>query len=103
MENPAMTTTDLRDLEGKVALIVGGSRNQGAAFAENIASRGATTVISYANGDDAAQETLAKLDKYGVTAEAIRSDAVVSTDVDTLFQGVVARHGRLDIVVHTPG
>lgn len=97
------STSVVRDLEGKVALIVGGSRNQGAAFAENVASRGATTIISYANGDAAAQEALTKLEKLGVTAEAIRSDATKSADVDSLFEGVVARHGRLDIVVHTPG
>ncbi|MBX6385359.1 MAG: SDR family oxidoreductase [Microbispora sp.] len=93
----------MRDLEGAVALVVGGSRNQGAAFAENIASRGATTVISYANQEAAARQTLATLQKYGVTAEAVRSDARISTEVDELFEGVVARHGRLDIVVHTPG
>ncbi|GLY88013.1 SDR family oxidoreductase [Actinoallomurus iriomotensis] len=93
----------VRDLEGKVALVVGGSRNQGAAFAELVASRGAATVISYANDDAAAQQTLATLDKYEVTAEAVRSDARVSAEVDTLFEGVVGRHGRLDIVVHTPG
>ncbi|MFI6598411.1 SDR family oxidoreductase [Nonomuraea sp. NPDC050536] len=92
-----------RDLNGKVALVVGGSRGQGARFAENLASRGATTVISYANDDEAAQRTLAALEKYEVTAEASRSDATVSADVNTLFQGVVARHGRLDVVVHTPG
>lgn len=92
-----------RDLEGAVALVVGGSRNQGAAFAENIASRGATTVISYADQEAAAQETLAVLQKYEVTAEAVRSDARISAEVDELFEGVMARHGRLDIVVHTPG
>jgi len=93
----------MKDLDGKVALVVGGSRNQGAAFAELIASRGATTVISYANGDDDAHQTLAVLDKYEVTAEAVRSDARVSAEVAALFEGVVARHGKLDIVVHTPG
>jgi len=101
-----MTTsspTAVRDLEGKVALIVGGTRNQGAAYAEMIASRGATTAISYANADEAAQQTLVALEKYAVTAEAIRSDATVSADVDSLFEGVVARHGKLDIVVHMPG
>jgi 3-oxoacyl-[acyl-carrier protein] reductase len=92
-----------RDLEGKVALVVGGSRNQGAAFAKNIASRGATTVISYANGDAQAQETLLALKEYGVVAEAVRSDARVSAEVDALFEGVIARHGKLDIVVHLPG
>ena len=98
-----MPVSSSRDLEGKVALIIGGSRNQGAAIAENMASRGAITVISYASGDEAAQQTLDKLNKYGGSAEAVRSDAVVSADVDALFEGVVARHGRLDIVVHVPG
>ena len=94
---------EVRDLAGKVALVVGGSRNQGAAFAEQTAARGATTVISYQRGDQAAQQTLVRLEKYGVTAEAIRSDATKSAEVDALFEGVVARHGRLDIVVHVPG
>ncbi|MBO0856588.1 MAG: SDR family oxidoreductase [Nocardia sp.] len=93
----------VRDLEGQVALVVGGSRNQGAAFAEHIAARGATTVISFAGDEEAAQRTLVALEKHGVTAEAIRSDATVSADVNALFEGVIARHGRLDIVVHTPG
>lgn len=97
---PAFLT---RDLDGKVALIIGGSRNQGAAIAENIASRGAVTVISYASSDESAQQTLEKLDKYGCTAEAVRSDAVLSADVNALFEDVVTRHGALDIVVHVPG
>ena len=98
-----MSVETIRDLEGKVALVIGGSRNQGAAFAENIASRGATVVIGYANDDAAAKRTLALLEKHGVFAEAVRSDARRSDDVNALFEGVVARHGRLDIVVHTPG
>jgi 3-oxoacyl-[acyl-carrier protein] reductase len=98
-----MAYSAVRDLEGKVALVIGGSRNQGAAFAKDIASRGATTVISYANGDAAAEETLLALKEFGVTAEAVRSDARVSAEVDELFSDVVARHGRLDVVVHTPG
>jgi 3-oxoacyl-[acyl-carrier protein] reductase len=92
-----------RNLDGKVALVIGGSRNQGAAFAEHLAARGATTVISFAGSEDAAQRTLTALEEHGVGAEAIRSDATVSADVGTLFEGVVARHGKLDIVVHTPG
>lgn len=102
-DHGAMPVPAPRDLDGKVALIIGGSRNQGAAIAENIAARGAVTVISYDNSDEAAQETLEKLDKYAGTAEAIRSDATESADVDRLFEGVAARHRRLDIVVHVPG
>lgn len=92
-----------RDLSGNVALVIGGSRDQGAACAESLAARGATTVISYADGEHAVARALAMLERYGVRAEAIRSDAVRSCDVATLFQGVVARHGHLDIVVHAVG
>lgn len=91
------------DLDGKVALVVGGSRNMGAACAEQIAGRGAATVITYSADRAAADATLALLNKSGVRAEAIRSDATVSAEVDELFAGVVGRHGRLDIVVHVPG
>jgi len=92
-----------RDLEGKVALVIGGSRNQGAAIADAIAARGATTVITFANNEEAAQQPVAALGKHGGTVEAIRSDARVSADVDALFNDVLTRHGRVDIVIHTPG
>jgi NAD(P)-dependent dehydrogenase (short-subunit alcohol dehydrogenase family) len=96
-----MTTT--RDLAGKIALIIGGTRNQGAEFAKNIAARGATTIVTYRGDEHAAKQTLAVLEQSGASAEAIQSDATSSVDVDRLFADVVARHGRLDIVVHTPG
>ncbi|MET9486117.1 SDR family oxidoreductase [Nocardia sp. NPDC006630] len=102
-KDKTITALTTRDLEGKVALVIGGTRNQGAAFADNIAARGATTVISYTNDDAAAKETLTALEKHGVVVEAVRSDARRSDDVNALFEGVVARHGHLDIVVHTPG
>ena len=91
------------DLAGRVALVVGGSRNMGAAFAEHLAARGATTVISYSGSAEAAEKTLARLGEYGVTADAVRSDATRSADVDALVSGLVERHGRLDILVHVPG
>jgi 3-oxoacyl-[acyl-carrier protein] reductase len=95
--------TGARDLTGKVALVVGGSGDQGAVYAEAIAARGATVVISYEGDEQAAQRTLKALRGHGVTAEAVRSDARRSVDVDSLFDGLVDRHGHPDIVLHTPG
>ncbi|WP_084523302.1 SDR family oxidoreductase [Nocardia inohanensis] len=92
-----------RDLTGKVALVIGGSRDQGAACAESMAARGAVTVLTYSRGEHAAARTLARLDRYAVPVEAIRSDATRSEDVTRLFSGVKTRHGRIDIVVHTVG
>ncbi|WP_158675560.1 SDR family oxidoreductase [Nocardia stercoris] len=98
-----LTTGPVRDLHGKVAVVVGGSRNQGAAFARLIAARGATTVVSYAHDDTAADRLLAELSEHRTSVEAVRSDARVAADVTILFEGVIERHRRLDIVVHTPG
>ncbi|WP_395108448.1 SDR family oxidoreductase [Actinomadura sp. SCN-SB] len=96
-------TTPSRDLQGKVAVVVGGSRNMGAAIAEEIASRGATTVISYAAHEDDAKATVATLEGHGVTAEAVRSDATEPGATDRLLTDVIERHGHVDIVVHMPG
>src|SRR5438093_387329 len=95
--------TDARDLDGKVALVVGGTRNLGAAIADQLAAAGATTVVSYRDGADAAGQTVARLRRHQVDAEAVRSDATVAADVDSLFESVVTRQGRVDITVHVPG
>jgi 3-oxoacyl-[acyl-carrier protein] reductase len=93
-----------RDLAGKVALVIGGSRNQGAAIAENLAGRGATTVIGCSSGEDCAGQALVALQEHGVAAEALRADATPPADAaDAIFAGAVAHYGRVDIVVHVPG
>jgi 3-oxoacyl-[acyl-carrier protein] reductase len=91
-----------RDLEGKVALVVGGSRNAGAAMADALAALGATTVISYSSDDTSAARTLDRMERHRVTVEAIRADASQEGEVDRLFQGVMRRFGHLDVVVHAP-
>lgn len=96
-------TSEQSNLHGRVAIIVGGSRNQGAAIADAVAARGASTIISYANDAAAAERTLTRLKEHGVAVEAVRSDARSSADVDALFDGVRDRYGRVNAVVHTPG
>jgi 3-oxoacyl-[acyl-carrier protein] reductase len=91
-----------RELEGKVALVVGGSRNAGAAMADALAALGATTVISYSSDDTSAARTLDRIERHRVTVEAIRADASEQGEVDRLFQGVLRRFGHLDVVVHAP-
>jgi NAD(P)-dependent dehydrogenase (short-subunit alcohol dehydrogenase family) len=92
-----------RDLDGKVALVIGGSRNMGAEFAIRLGARGATTVISYVDDEAAAQKTRASFEELGVAAEAVRADATNAARTEALFAGVAERHGRLDIVAHLPG
>ncbi|SEK49323.1 SDR family oxidoreductase [Streptacidiphilus jiangxiensis] len=93
----------MTDLTGRTALVIGGTRNMGAAIAERVAQRGATVVVTYAGDEQAAKEAVAAWRERGLDVEAVRSDATRSVDVDALFADVVARHGRLDVVVHLPG
>jgi 3-oxoacyl-[acyl-carrier protein] reductase len=60
-------------LEGKTALITGGSRGLGRAVAEEYATLGALVAINYANNDDAAHETLQAIEAtLGVARRASR-------------------------------
>ena len=60
-------------LQGKTALITGGSRGLGRAVAEEYAALGALVAINYANNDDAAHETLQAIEAKGGNAFLIKS------------------------------
>jgi 3-oxoacyl-[acyl-carrier protein] reductase len=98
-----MTSTVQQDLIGKVAVVIGGSGDIGSAISENLAARGATLVIGYLRDEAAAHALLGRLEEQHIKAEAIPADVTVTADVTRLFDEVVGRHGRVDIVVHTPG
>jgi len=61
-------------LEGKGALVTGGSRGLGAATAEALAEKGADIAISYVASAEKAENVVSKLKAKGVRAPAIRSD-----------------------------
>ncbi|MBM7077194.1 SDR family NAD(P)-dependent oxidoreductase [Micromonospora humida] len=77
---------------GGVYLITGGAGGLGRALATSLTSRGATVVLA---GRNPARESPA--------AEFVRADVTVATDVRRLVDGIIARHGRLDGVVHAAG
>jgi NAD(P)-dependent dehydrogenase (short-subunit alcohol dehydrogenase family) len=60
--------------EGKIALITGASRGIGRQLALTLAARGATPIVNYRRSDDAARETVAKIERLGATGVAIRAD-----------------------------
>jgi 3-oxoacyl-[acyl-carrier protein] reductase len=87
-------------LEGKVALVTGGSRGLGAVIAAALAGEGANVAITYVSSADKAAEVVENLKSNGVRAIAIRSDLGDTSSARPVVAEVVARLGRLDIVVN---
>ena len=92
-----------KELNGKVALVTGGSRGIGAAIAKALADDGADVAISYAASADKAEAVVKELRKKGVRAEAFRADQANTKEVEGLVEAVVKRFGRLDILVNNAG
>ena len=89
------------DLSGKVALVTGASRGIGRAIAGRLAGQGAT-VVAAARGDHA-KESADEITSRGGRAEAISLDVTDAAAVEAAPAAVVARHGRLDILVSNAG
>ncbi len=90
-------------LQGKAALVTGGSRGIGAAIARRLADEGADVAISY-NASSGKAEGLAKeLTAKGVRAIAIQADQADAAQVSGLVKQTAAQFGRLDILVNNAG
>ncbi|NYH77459.1 enoyl-[acyl-carrier protein] reductase III [Actinopolyspora biskrensis] len=83
----------------KVALITGGSRGIGREIALTLGTAGATVVLTYKHSEDAAKRVVQDVERNGGRAFAVAADLEVPTDIDSLFDFVTRRCGRLDILV----
>jgi 3-oxoacyl-[acyl-carrier protein] reductase len=90
-------------LEGRVALVTGGSRGIGRAICEALAHRGATVVINYAAREDAARETAAACEAAGGKAVISRFDVASSAEVNEAVKAIGKDHGGLDILINNAG
>ncbi|WP_321343498.1 L-iditol 2-dehydrogenase [Breoghania sp.] len=86
----------MKRLEGKIALITGAARGIGRAFAESYVAEGASVVIGDLN-EEGAQATAAEI---GPQASAVRLDVTDQSSIDAAVAEVVARHGRIDILIN---
>ncbi|PWW03379.1 NAD(P)-dependent dehydrogenase (short-subunit alcohol dehydrogenase family) [Hoeflea marina] len=95
--------TNHTPLNGKVALITGGSRGIGAATAGALADQGADIAISFTAQADKAEAVVAELIAKGVRAKAFRADQADADQVKGMVGATLAYFGRLDIVVANAG
>lgn len=90
-------------LDGRVALITGGSRGIGRAIALRLAEAGANIAILYAGNEAAASETCAAIEALGVKAFSAKCDVSNSEDVTAAVKGVHDALGKVDILVNNAG
>jgi 3-oxoacyl-[acyl-carrier protein] reductase len=90
-------------LAGRVALVTGGSRGFGRAIALAFAEAGAAVAVNYRQRADLAGEVVAAARALGPEALAVPGDVAREDDVQRLVQSVLARFGRLDVLVNNAG
>ncbi|MGO4831616.1 SDR family NAD(P)-dependent oxidoreductase, partial [Rhizobiaceae sp. 2RAB30] len=90
-------------LNGKVALVTGGSRGIGAATALRLAADDADVAITYARSPERADQVVREIEAKGRRGLAIRADNLDADAVEAAVATTVERFGRLDILVNNAG
>ena len=90
-------------LDGKVAIVTGGSRGIGKAIVQALAEAGARVAFTYRSSASAAEAFRDELTGRGFTVLGFQSDATSFKEAAAVVDAVVAQLGRLDILVNNAG
>ena len=93
----------MKRLEGKTAIVTGGSRGIGEAVALRLAGEGSDVAVCASRSLDAAESLAERIEDLGVRALPIKADVSKSDQVDNLFNSVIEEWGKIDILVNNAG
>jgi len=90
-------------LEGKIALVTGGSLGFGAAIARRLAQEGAAVAVNYPFSMPEADAVVSQIKQSGGRAISVRADITKRDEVELMMQQVIGDFGALDILVNNAG
>lgn len=93
----------MMELEGKCAIVTGGTRGIGRAVAITLAKEGCNVAINYRKSDKEAGELVEEIKGMGRDALAVKADVAVFEDAQKMFDKVVEQFGHLEILVNNAG
>ncbi|MGW8159577.1 MAG: 3-oxoacyl-[acyl-carrier-protein] reductase [Desulfoprunum sp.] len=91
------------NLQGKTAVVTGGSRGIGRAISLRLAAMGAVVYINYVSRPAAAEETRRLIEAAGGAARTIAFDVADGGQIQEAFKHIVSEAGRVDILVNNAG
>jgi NAD(P)-dependent dehydrogenase (short-subunit alcohol dehydrogenase family) len=97
-----MTVLDTFSLTGKVAVVTGGNRGLGRAFAHALGEAGASIAI-LARDADKSGEVVAELNNKGITAAAFEGDVSSHPDVERAAGEILSTFAKVDVLINNAG
>ena len=93
----------MTNLNGKVAIVTGGSRGIGAAISMELARQGVKVVLNFVSREELAEKMVADINEIGGEAYAVRADVSNTEDAARLVQEAIDHFGKVDILVNNAG
>jgi len=91
------------NLQGKVAVVTGGSRGIGKSISLKLAELGSTVVINYVKNDSYALEVAQEIEKMGKSALLVKKDVSKINEAEELIEEVYRKFNSIDILVNNAG